>query len=347
MDKSRQRSLLLVVLLCLPWLAPQAAPDLFESEVVVSDQTPAVRRTALQGALREVLVRVTGQQSVLAAESTQELLANPEQLVQQYRYFSEQQREPPLLKLWVRFDGAAIRQALQQQGLAYWGGERPDTLLWLAVEDRGRRYVVSADDSSDVHRAVAAAARERGVPVLFPLMDLEDQTQVHFSMIWGGFFDKVLAASQRYNPQSVLIGRLNRSPSGGWTSRWELTVAGRPSSWSDSHQQLEVLARQGIDDVADILARQFSVAATGGDRGDATSIRVEGIETLAAYAQISNYLSTLTSVDGVQVSEVTPTAVRYALQLSGSPDNLKRTIAIGTVLEPAPDGVPGNYRLRQ
>ncbi|MGB5471916.1 MAG: DUF2066 domain-containing protein, partial [Gammaproteobacteria bacterium] len=85
MDKSGQRSLLLVLLLCLTWLAPQAATDLFEAEVVVSDQTPAVRRTALQGALREVLVRVTGQQDVLTTEPVQELLGNPEQLVQQYR----------------------------------------------------------------------------------------------------------------------------------------------------------------------------------------------------------------------------------------------------------------------
>lgn len=339
--------MLLVLLLCLPWLAPQAASDLFEAEVVVSDQTPAVRRTALQGALREVLVRVTGQQGVLTTEPVQELLGNPEQLVQQYRYFTEPQQEPPLLKLWVRFDGDAIRQAVQQQGLAYWGGERPDTLVWLAVEDRGRRYVVSADDSSDVHRAVAAAARQRGVPVLFPLMDLEDEGQVHFSVIWGGYLDKVLAASQRYNPQSVLIGRLNRSPSGGWTSRWELNVAGRPNSWSDSHQQLDALARQGIDDVADRLATQFSVAAPGDVSADGVSIQVQGIETLAAYARISNYLATLTSVRAVQVSEVTPTAVRYALQLSGSQDRLMRTIAIGTVLESAPDGIPGNYRLRQ
>jgi hypothetical protein len=344
---SRQRSLLLLLLLCLPWPATQAATDLFEAEVVVSDQTPGVRRAALQGALREVVVRVSGQKNVLDTEPVQALLENPEQLVQQYRYFTEPQRDPPILKLWVRFDGDAIREAVQQQGLAYWGGERPDTLVWLAVEDRGRRYVVSADGSSDVYRAVEAAARERGVPVLFPLMDLEDQAQVHFSVIWGGFFDKVMAASTRYNPQSVLIGRLNRSPSGGWTSRWELNVAGRPTSWSDSHQQLDALARQGIDDVADRLATQLSVAAPGGGFAGGTSIQVGGIETLAAYARTTRYLETLTSVRALQVSEVTPTSVRYSLQLGGSEDSLRRTIAIGTVLEPAPDGIPGNYRLRQ
>lgn len=347
MDMSGQRYLLLLLLLCLPWAVPRAANDLFETEVVVSDQTPGVRKAALQGALREVVVRVSGQQDVLGTEPVQALFGNPEQLVQQYRYFTEPQRDPPLLKLWVRFDGDAIREAVQQQGLAYWGGERPDTLVWLAVEDRGRRYVVSADDVSDVHRAVEAAARERGVPLLFPLMDLEDQTQVHFSVIWGGYFDKVLTASTRYNPQSVLIGRLNRSPSGGWASRWELNVAGKPASWSDSHQQLDALSRQGIADVADRLATQLSVAMPGGGFAGGTTIQVQGVETLAAYARITAYLKTLTSVRDVQVSEVTPTAVRYSLQLGGSEESLRRTIAIGTMLEPAADGIPGNYRLRQ
>ena len=78
-----------------------------------------------------------------------------------------------------------------------------------------------------------------------------------------------------------------------------------------------------------------------------TSLRVEGIETLAAYVRISNYLATLTSVSDVQVSEVTPTAVSYSLQLNGSQDSLMRTIAIGSVLEPVPGGMSGNYRLRQ
>jgi len=346
MDKSKQRNLFIVLLLCLSWLPSHAAADLFEAEVVVSDQSTGVRHTALQDALREVLVRVTGQQRVLVSEPVKALMDNPEQLVQQYRYFTEQQQEPTLLKLWVRFDGDAIRQAVQQEGLAYWGGERPDTLVWLAVEDHGRRFVVSADDASDVHRAVDAAARARGVPVLFPLMDLEDQARVQFSLIWGGFTDKVLEASQRYKPQSVLIGRFNRSPSGGWTSRWELQVGGRPYTWSDSRQQLDALARAGIDDVADKLAAQLSVAAQGGS-GNAVTIRVEGIGTLAAYARISNYLATLTSVSNVQVNEVTPTVASFTLQLSGSRDSLMRTIAIGSVLESAADGIPGNYRLRQ
>jgi len=354
MDKYQQSSLLAAifcsVLLLLPVAAVQAAAEnLFESEVVVANQSPGVRSGAMKTALRQVLVRVAGQDAVLDTEPAIMLLKDPAQLVQQYRYYTVPDSQPAVLKMWVRFDGEAVRSALQQQGVSYWGAERPDTLVWLAVEDRGKRYVVAADDGTEVYLQIEQAARQRGVPVLFPLMDLEDQSQVRFSDIWGGFFDNVLAASQRYNPQAVLIGRLNRSPSGAWSSRWQLDVAGKPSTWSDSRQELAVLAQQGIDDTADILASRFAVSQTGGNL-NAVSINVTGVDSLTDYARLGDYLGGLTAVVAVQVEKVAGNNVQYALQLNGSLQDLTHTVSIGTVLEPLsplPADTPGSFRLRQ
>ena len=351
MEIYQQRTKFQVIVACLLWMMASLAgagmsQQLFESEVIVRSQAPAVRAEAMKSALEEVLVRVAGQNSVLMTEPARELLQKPSRLVQQYRYFTVPDSQPPILKLWVRFDGDAIRQALQQQGLAYWGVERPDTLVWLAVEDRGERYVVSADDESDVHKQMVEVARQRGVPVLFPLMDLEDQSQARFSDIWGGFFEHVLKASARYNPQAILIGRLNRSPSGGWSARWYMDVGGKTASWSDSRQQLDVLLQQGMDDTADQLASRFAVANSGGST-TVVSISVDGVHSLAAYARINQYLASLTSVVGVQVEQLTGSQVQYSLQLNGGLQDLTRTVSIGTVLEPVAGSVPGNYRLRQ
>ena len=350
MDKYKQSRFLpavLLTVLLMPLLVAEAAPaKLFESEVVVANQSPGVRSHAMKTALQAVLVRVTGQNAVLAGEPGRMLLDDPAQLVQQYRYFTVPQSEPPVLKLWVQFDGEAIRAALQQQGVTYWGTERPDTLVWLAVEDRGKRYVVAADDGTDVYRQVERAARQRGVPVLFPLMDLQDQSKVRFSDIWGGFYENVLDASRRYNPQAVLIGRLNRSPSGGWSSRWQLEVAGTPSSWSDSRQQLDALAQQGIDETADILASRFAVSQAGGNL-NSVNISVSNVDSLTDYARLGEYLAGLTAVVDVQVQQVAGSDIRYALQLNGSLQDLTHTVTIGTVLEPLSTATSGSFRLRQ
>ena len=321
--------------------------DLFEAEVPVNSQTPAERSTAMRQALADVLVRVTGQRDLLQHSSGRALLGSAGNYVQQYRYFTVPDSAPPQLMMRVRFDGEAVRRALRQQGVAFWGdAERPDTLVWLAVEDRGRRYIVSAQDGTQAGRQLELASRQRGIPLLFPLMDLEDQAKVRFSDLWGGFFEHALEASQRYNPQAILIGRLNRSRTGSWVARWNLQVAGSPSTWTNSDNQLAGVLSSGIDNVADTLASRLAVRDAGSSAG-MVSVRVHDIRTLAAYARVSDYLASLTAVRQLQVEEVSPTSVHYALQLDGSLQGLTQTIAIGTVLEPDPAGTPATYRLRQ
>jgi hypothetical protein len=341
-----------LVTAALLWLAPLAVhaaggQDLFEAEVPVTSQQPAERTAAMQQALSAVLVRVTGQRELLRSGRVRPLLDDASRFVQQYRYFTVPESTPPRLMLRVRFDGDGIRQALREQGVAYWGGtERPDTLVWLAVEESGRRYIVSAQDGTVAHEQVRQAARQRGIPLLFPLMDLQDQAQVRFSDIQGSFFDRVLDASGRYNPQAILIGRLNRSPSGSWVARWNLRVAGNTTAWTDTDKQLAGVARAGIDNVADNLASRLAVTDSG-MLGNRVNVTVEDINTLAAYARVTEYLASLTAVRQLQVVQVAGTSVDYDLQLNGSLQGLTQTVIIGTVLEPAAGDAPGTYRVRQ
>lgn len=336
------------LLFLLPAIAPAVTgQELFEAEVPVSSQQPAERASAMKQALSEVLVRVTGQRELPQQPAGRALLDGAGNYVQQYRYFTVPDSEPPRLIMRVRFDGEALRQALREQGVAFWGdAERPDTLVWLAVEDRGRRYIVAEKDETPAGQQLEQASRQRGIPLLFPLMDLEDQSKVRFSDLWGGFFDHAREASQRYNPQAILIGRLNRSPTGSWVARWNLLVAGSPSSWTNSDNQLAAVLSDGIDNVADTLSSRLAVRDAGAPAG-MVSVRVDDIRTLAAYARVNSYLDSLTAVRQLQVEEVNPTSVRYALQLDGSLQGLTQTIAIGTVLEPDPTGAPATYRLRQ
>jgi hypothetical protein len=339
----------LAFFLCLLPLAVHAVTGqhLFEAEVPVSSQQPAERSTALQRALAEVLVRVTGQRELPGQPAGRAVIGNAANYVQQYRYYTIPDSTPPQLMLRVRFDGEGVQQALRQQGVAFWGdAERPDTLVWLAIEDRGRRYIVAAQDGSEAGRKLELASRQRGIPLLFPLMDLEDQSRVRFSDLWGGFFEHAVEAAQRYTPQAILIGRLNRSRTGNWVARWNLQVAGKPSSWSNSDIRLAGVLDSGIDTVADTLASRLAVRDSGGF-ADTVSVRVDDIRTLDAYVRVSDYLASLTAVRGLQVEEVSPTSVRYALQLNGSLQGLTQTITIGTVLEPDPTGTPATYRLRQ
>ncbi len=321
-------------------------PQLFEAAVVVSSQKQAERSHAIKQAMGVVLQRVSGQRATLDTTAVESLSQNPERYLQQYRYFTVPESQPPVLMLRVRFDGDAIKQALQLQGQGYWGSDRPETLVWLAVEEQGDRYLVSAQDENVVRTAMETASRRRGIPIIFPLMDLTDRARARLSDIWGGFFTQTMAASSRYEPQAILIGRVNRNPAGGWMARWHLRVAGNSSSWTDSNASLEGLMKDSMGDLGDSLASRF---ASGGSASSAhlVTISVHEIYTLAAYARVNKYLAALTPVIDVQVSQVDGPEIQYLVQLDGTLARLSQTIAIGTVLEPVPGGLPGEYRIRQ
>jgi hypothetical protein len=324
-----------------------ASDNLFEADVPVESQQPDLRTAYMKTALQQILVRMTGQPEVLNRESVRSMLDAPERFVQQYRYFIQPGSSPPQLILRVGFDGGAIQQALRERGVTYWGkSERPETLLWLAVEDRGARFIVSAQDDSEPSREVQQAARQRGIPLLLPLMDLEDQSQVRFTDIWGGFPDGVQSASTRYKPGVVLIGRLNRSSSGGWISRWDMRVGRNSSSWSGSGDELGNVLQAGIDTLSERLAAGVAAMETGVVAG-MTRITVEDVNTLMAFARVDDYLASLTAVRRLELARVEGSTLQYALQLAGSLDGLTKTLVIGTVLEPSPGGAPGVYRIRQ
>jgi hypothetical protein len=340
------RQALIGVFLCLLTVSGSALAraNLFEADVPVAGQQPDLRPAGMKTALQEVLVRLTGQPDVLNRAPVRSLLDSPERFVQQYRYHTLPGSTPPQLMLRVQFDGGAIQQALSQQGVAYWGdSERPEVLVWLALEDRGTRYIVSAQDDSDAARELQRAAAQRGIPLLLPLLDLEDQSKVRFTDVWGGFFDGIEAASARYKSGAVLIGRVNRGPSGGWAARWTMRDGG---SWNANGEQLGDALQAGIDTLSERLAAGHAVAQSGAVAG-ASSITVEEVNNLAAFARVDDYLSSLAAIRRLQLERVDGSTLQYALQLSGSLAGLTETIAIGTVLEPAPGGTPGVYRMRQ
>ena len=178
-----------------------------------------------------MLVRVSGT-STLPAKQGQ-----ASSFVQQYRYVPVEQSEtavPPKVgdvvithNLWLRFDEAAIKKWLRSNGLPVWGTQRPAVLVWLAVRDGPSRYILGGQDISPIRDAVVAEGVRRGLPLIWPAYDEKDSQRVAFTDVWGGFFEQVTQASQRYAPSAVLIGRMDWQKKGGWQINWSLLQDGK------------------------------------------------------------------------------------------------------------------------
>ncbi len=318
---------------------------LFQAEVDADGRNTASRDAALGLALHDVLVRVTGSEDSANGPAAQALLQQPGHFVEQFRFLDVPAQLPdtePQLRLWVQFDGVALAREIRRAGLPYWGRERPDVLVWLAVDDGGQRYLVAENARLAAADALRKAASLRGLPLTLPLMDLQDQRAVQFTDVWGGFIGSIDAASQRYRPQIILLGKLERSRGGsGWRANWTLLGNGDRQDWASHANALNAGIEQGIAEAAELLAVQYAVVSSD---ESVRTLLVDGVQNLKDYARVLKYLASLAPVEGVQVASVNGQEVAFNLQLSAAESNLRQVITLGKLLRP--NGDPALWRFR-
>ena len=326
-----------VLLLGMGLVAPLLAddiPGLYEAEIPVTTQEKAERGEAVRTALQEVLVRVTGRQFVLTVTPIEEALATPTRFVQQFRYRTvktenaEQQSEQVL---WVRFDQRAIDALLHDNRLPVWGRTRPATLVWLVVDNRKTRTLLNTNSEHQVRNIMEQQAKKRGLPLRLPLFDLTDRANISISDVWGNFEDTILQASERYQTEAVMVGRVFQTYSGNWSVRWTLYSEGRRQDWSTTSEVLAEVVIPGMDLVADTLGLRFAqVQEEGGS--DKLLVKIQDVESLSAYNRALKYLQSLSPVTQVQPHTVNANSVIFDITSRTGRLAVSRAISLGHTL---------------
>ena len=294
-------------------------PDLYSAAVPVTDRSEEVRLRAYRNCLAAVLVKVTGNRNVASSPQTLDVLELAPALIQQYRYTQDR-------KLWAAFDGAAVERAAREAGLPVWGNDRPPLLTWLAVDwGGGSRGLVTAGEDTDLRRSIERVAASRGLALIWPLFDSTDRAAMSFSDLWGGFSDKIDAASARYGASGVLIGRASRGSGERLFVRWSLDMG-------ELHEEWRGGLSAGIHQVADRLGQRFAVSNQGSSQG--TAIAVSGLDSLRGYARVAGYLEGLSLVRHVSIQRVAGDTVIFDLELQGDASRLPRIIDLGRTLRP-------------
>ena len=353
---SRRRRLAgaVLALACFSWgAAPGAAgldetqdryPDLYTARVTAEDRGNL--DLALARAMRAMLVRLTGLRRPEGSPGVRDAFASPERYVQQYLFESGDGHG-----LTVKFDPGAVDRLVEELGLGRWSRVRPRVIVWLAVEDeRGRKSFV--DSASQAAGAIDEPARDRGMPFILPLYDIEDRMTLPVSTLWGGFPEPIQRASRRYAADAVLAGRAWRGETGFWKARWTL-FGELTREFRTSGESLEAAVAEGMHEVADRFAARF--ARRGAAAATArVPIEVAGVEHLEDYARLVGYLASIDIVETVQVERVETSRVRVVLRAKGGRPALAELIALERTLVPvesaAGEGGEGasalDYRLR-
>jgi hypothetical protein len=339
--------------------APQlfAATDLYSAEVAVADTSPEARKASVRQAFEKVLIKVSGHRNLAGRNGVKELLESAEGYVQQFRYrsqASEDEEEPEKRWMWVAFEKTAVQNALQNIGLSSWEKGRPEVLLWMAQDREGRRRLLDQEKDAAVVQALKTTANQRGLPLLLPIMDLEDQSALRVSDVWTIDQERIEKASARYGEQLVLVGRLRQSGA-QWTSKWTLFIGDRQKKFSSVGGGVEATVSAGINKVMDWMADQF-VPAGDANFSEAVMLRVLGVQGLPDYYRLMRLLESLDVVSSYAVQEVSGDQLLIQTKVRGGRDILKQRLSLEAALTPVasvPDNeslLPGDmelsYRLR-
>lgn len=145
-------------------LVPLAqAGGLYTGQAPVNSQTDADRADALKSALAQVVVKLTGNNAVLARPEVANAVANAGHYVQQYQYTQEvatDAGQPQLrLNLVAQFDRDAVDRLLSGLGLAHAGsGDAAPAAVDLQPQSY-RVWVSGVRSAEDYARAVGALSR--------------------------------------------------------------------------------------------------------------------------------------------------------------------------------------------
>ena len=322
---------------------------LYEAEVPIPDQSIQYRKGGIAAALRSVMVKLTGDRNVFGRSAAVDMIKEAERYVQQYEYRSKQVRSrdqltsEKQLHLWVNFNAKALNDSLRNYAIPVWGQERPSTLVWLASQKDQRRKLITQEDESGYTEILNQRTAQRGIPIVYPLLDLEDTLVLKASDIWGGFSGPVMQASERYGTDAILTGSIEPILDGLWEGRWTVMLNGQTMSWTSRGDIPVIVLDEGIDGLADILAQHFAPAG-GSTNAAAIEIMVEGISDYEQYAKVSDYLASLNSVTDVRVKTAEENRVTFEIIARSGELAVAQSIKLGKVLE-STVGAGRSYRL--
>jgi hypothetical protein len=337
---------------------------LYSAEVPVAGQTAEQRTEGIVRAFAQMLVKVTGNRQIAQRPELQGDLPLAPRYVQQYRYrlLSDQVPAANLTDteeagrlLMVQFDENAVQRLLRDRRLPVWGDNRPSGLVWLGFEGQGQRRVMRPEGDGQLLNVMTQTADKRGIPLMLPLMDLEDQAGVQVADLWGDFELNIRRASERYSPDLIVTGKLTQLSGGLWRAAWSLYHGQRVSRWQDEGTNPSLLASEGVERITDILAERYAPVAGEGSLSR-VRLRVSGVVDLKQYAGVGHFLQSQSSVEQAEILTAEPDSITFDLRVRGGVQVLEQGLALGGLIEPTPeqpdmsrelvDGVDLYYRMR-
>lgn len=256
-----------------------------DEEQLASDDSQA-RDKALSRAFSKVVWRLTGVSDLENYPELKKQSVDPQDLITGYSH-----RDATLT---VRFDATSVLNLLQQQGLATWGAQRPMLLLWWTQQDAHGQQLFG--DGQLKTEGIAKYAEHNGLPVRFPMADLQEQMLTDRLQLQNS--TQIEELLQRYAADVFLRVTVDedRQP----TAQWQLYEQGKVRQGKVAANNVTDLADAVFFELAGYFVNKYAVLP---GQGEALKVQVNELtmQRLAAVEKLLQvYNAKLIKLDGQQ-----------------------------------------------
>ncbi|HEX4267763.1 MAG TPA: DUF2066 domain-containing protein [Steroidobacteraceae bacterium] len=358
-----REALLLAACAVLPAAAWAARPVAVFQVDVAGETVPA-----LQQAMRAALVRATGRRESASDPVFAALITDAPKYVQSYD--RGPRGEPQVL-----FNGAAVDKAIAAVDRSVWDPNRPFTLVVLYPAPG------QGDQPAD-EAALEQAAEERGLPISIVPLPVADDSGALLSR------EALLEMAHRYGAEQLLVGTppaptpappaavppgngapaSSSAPAAGAppaaaqpgtaqaaaSAPAAFAPSGLPPAWQwrlytdFTTQSWTGPLTAGIDDTVDALAPPLGAAAANAP--GQTEVEIEGVSSLADYANIELMLGAVPGVSAANIRQVSGDSVLFDLTVRGGGATVDRALSGSPSFTRVTPGAPGGgalvYRYR-
>ena len=318
----KRRIFQIITVLGLSWIAifaeGQVVADLAVGKVVVANRSPAALNRAAPNALRQVLVKMSGNPDIASNPDLQSVITQASQFVQTFSYDETQVDGQTQLMASIHFDKNSLAQILQQIHQTVWRADRPLTLAWVNLDrdDNNPNTILSSDEQDAQVNALKTGADQLGLPLLLPAMDIQDQAYINDNSNMPFDVAKLAAAGKRYQVDSILAGNVSSAVDGSWQGQWMFVLNGEPHQWNTVGATSQQVIQQALQDMDNIMSTTLA-ARDNSKLQSLVSLQINGVNSLDDYALVINELKQLNVVAHVDVAQLDGATMILKLSVVG------------------------------
>ncbi|MBS0248706.1 MAG: DUF2066 domain-containing protein [Proteobacteria bacterium] len=223
---------------------PISLDDIYVAQAVVTGKDERNRPLGFKLCFEDVLVRASGDESVLKSARVPALAARAADYIDTFAYFDRLSGRPlhdeqgsydrPHF-LTCHFNPAKIDNVLASLGRKTWKARRPTLAMLVTVRGRKREGVLAKDGEfdPDMRESLGNAVRRYGLNVVLPAAEPLRANGITPAAPPKAIAAKAGALAKVAGADQPLIGDLTWSDKAhGWIATWRISVHGRPFVWS-------------------------------------------------------------------------------------------------------------------